>query len=154
MREWQKPLPREMVLQIPHRVRSEIPQARDLRIAAEGNRRNTEAAVRTGGSRVSRRTCAVRSCAPMLEYPTEVQLANTVGFLKASLRSAFIGSSWGGSGISRATTFGHGGTCVSTVGLDEQTIRQYIRNQEEEERRQEQLPLGGLQPPSSPKKGL
>ena len=44
------------------------------------------------------------------------------------------------------------GYCVSTVGLDEQTIRDYIRNQEEEEKRQEQLTLGGLQPPSSPKK--
>jgi hypothetical protein len=30
------------------------------------------------------------------------------------------------------------------VGLDEETIRQYIRNQEKEEERQEQLPLGGL----------
>jgi len=40
------------------------------------------------------------------------------------------------------------------VGLDEQTIRDYIRDQQEEEKRQEQLPFGGLQPPSSPKKGL
>ena len=36
------------------------------------------------------------------------------------------------------------GYCVSTVGLDEATIRQYIRNQEAEEKRQEQLTLGGL----------
>jgi putative transposase len=43
------------------------------------------------------------------------------------------------------------GYCVSTVGLDEEMIRAYIRNQEEEEKRQEQLPLGGLQPPSSRK---
>lgn len=44
---------------------------------------------------------------------------------------------------------------VSTVGSDEQTIRESICNQEEEEeRRQVQLPLGGLQPTSSPKEGL
>ncbi|WP_208617716.1 transposase, partial [Vibrio thalassae] len=36
------------------------------------------------------------------------------------------------------------GYCVSTVGLDEQMIREYIRNQESEEKRQEQLRLSGL----------
>ena len=33
---------------------------------------------------------------------------------------------------------------MSTVGLDEEVIRAYIRNQEEEEKRQEQLEFGGL----------
>ena len=33
------------------------------------------------------------------------------------------------------------GYCVSTVGLDEQTIREYIRNQEAKEKGQEQLQL-------------
>lgn len=41
------------------------------------------------------------------------------------------------------------GYCVSTVGLDEATVRKYIRDQEAEERRQEQLHLGGLWPPAS-----
>ncbi|MCP5113095.1 MAG: IS200/IS605 family transposase, partial [bacterium] len=36
------------------------------------------------------------------------------------------------------------GYCVSTEGLDEKTVRAYIRNQEAEERRQEQLSLEGL----------
>ena len=45
------------------------------------------------------------------------------------------------------------GYCVSTVGLDEQLIREYIRNQEDEEKREEQLTIGGLQPPSLPNKG-
>ncbi len=36
------------------------------------------------------------------------------------------------------------GYCVSTVGLDEQTVRAYMRAQEVEEKRQEQLQLGGL----------
>jgi len=34
--------------------------------------------------------------------------------------------------------------CVSTVGLDEQMIREYIRNQEREEKRQDQMRLAGL----------
>jgi hypothetical protein len=33
---------------------------------------------------------------------------------------------------------------VSTIGLDEAKIRAYIRNQEEEEKRQEQLAFRGL----------
>jgi putative transposase len=36
------------------------------------------------------------------------------------------------------------GYCVSTVELDEQMIRAYIRNQEVEEKRQESLRLEGL----------
>ncbi len=32
----------------------------------------------------------------------------------------------------------------STVGLDEQMIREYIKNQEREEKRQEQMRLDGL----------
>ncbi len=36
------------------------------------------------------------------------------------------------------------GYCASTVGLDEQMIREYIKNQEREEKRQEQLRLEGL----------
>jgi putative transposase len=35
---------------------------------------------------------------------------------------------------------------VSTVGLDEQVIREYIGNQEQEEKRQEALQLKGLEP--------
>ena len=36
------------------------------------------------------------------------------------------------------------GYCVSTVGLDEQMIRQHIRNQEDEDKREEQMRLRGL----------
>jgi putative transposase len=36
------------------------------------------------------------------------------------------------------------GFCVSTVGLDEKKIREYISNQESEEKRQEQMQFSGL----------
>jgi putative transposase len=36
------------------------------------------------------------------------------------------------------------GYCVSTVGLDENVIRAYIRNQEKEEKRQERTLFEGL----------
>jgi putative transposase len=45
------------------------------------------------------------------------------------------------------------GYCVSTVGLDEEMIKDYIRNQESEERREEAAQMGLFQPPSGGKGG-
>ena len=39
------------------------------------------------------------------------------------------------------------GYCVSTVGLCEQMMREYIRTQEQEEKRQAQMKLAGLESP-------
>ena len=87
-----------------------------------------------------------------LSIPPKYSVANTVGFLKGKsairIHREFLGRERNFTGFH----FWARGYCVSTVGLDEQTIREYIRSQEEEEKRQEQLTLGGLQPPSSPKK--
>jgi len=44
-------------------------------------------------------------------------------------------------GISSGIAFGRGGFFVSTVGRDEEVIRNYIRNQEEEDQRLEQMNL-------------
>ena len=40
------------------------------------------------------------------------------------------------------------GYFVSTVGTDEETIREYIRRQEQEDRRLDQLSMFGEEPPS------
>ena len=40
--------------------------------------------------------------------------------------------------------FWNRGYCLSTVGLKEQVIREYIRNQEQKEKCQEQIRLAGL----------
>ncbi len=89
-----------------------------------------------------------------LSIPPKYSVANTIGFLKGKsairIHREYLGKQRGFTGYH----FWARGYCVSTIGLDEETIRQYIRKQEEEEKRQEELPLGGLQPPSSPKKGL
>ena len=89
-----------------------------------------------------------------LSIPPKYSVANTVGFLKGKsairIHREYLGKDRNFTGYH----FWARGYYVSTVGLDEQTIREYIRNQEEEEKRQEQLPYGGLQSPSSPKKGL
>jgi putative transposase len=89
-----------------------------------------------------------------LGIPPKYSVANTIGFLKGKsairIHREFLGKDRNFTGYH----FWARGYCASTVGLDEQTIRDYIRDQEEEEKRQERLPFGGLEPPSSPKKGL
>jgi putative transposase len=83
-----------------------------------------------------------------LSIPPKYSVANTIGFLKGKsairIHREFLGKDRNFTGYH----FWARGYCVSTVGLDEQTIRDYIRKQEEEEKRQEQLPFGGLKPPS------
>ena len=82
-------------------------------------------------------------------------VANTVGFLKGKsaiiIHREFLGHQKNFTGYH----FRARGYYVSTGGLDWETAREYIRNQEEEEKRQESLPFGGgPRPPSPPKKGL
>jgi len=79
-----------------------------------------------------------------LSIPPKFSVANTVGFLKGKsatrLHREYLGKQRNFTGFH----FWARGYCVSTIGLDEETIRAYIRNQEEEEKRQECLPFGGL----------
>ncbi len=80
----------------------------------------------------------------LLMIPPKYSVANTVGFLKGksairifreylNVRRNFTGRH-----------FWARGYCVRTVGLDEKMIREYIKNQEREEKRQEQLRLYGV----------
>ncbi len=73
----------------------------------------------------------------LLSVPPRYSIAMTVGFLKgkSAIRihrdiSKFKGTLFGRSFWAR-------GYCVSTVGLDESAIRQYIQEQEQHERAQE-----------------
>ena len=75
-------------------------------------------------------------------------MADAIRFLKAGRRSRLpLAASSAGGATTGSFRFSAPGYCVSTVGLDEAKIRQYIREQEEEERRQEVL-LFGLEPPA------
>lgn len=79
-----------------------------------------------------------------LSIPPKYSVANTVGFLKGKsairIHREYLGKRKNFTGFH----FWARGYCVSTVGLDEAVIREYIRNQEEEEKRHEQLNLRGL----------
>ena len=89
-----------------------------------------------------------------LSIPPKVSVANTVGWLKGK---AAIRMHRECLGRERNLTGWHcwaRGYCVRTIGLDEQVIRAYIRNQETEEKRQEQIQLKGLETLSYPQEGL
>ena len=79
-----------------------------------------------------------------LSIPPKFSVANTVGFLKGKsaiqIHRRYLGKQRNFTGFH----FWARGYCVSTVGLDEEMIREYTRNQEVEEKRLEQLSLGGL----------
>ena len=79
-----------------------------------------------------------------LSIPPKFSVANTVGFLKGKsairIHRQFLGQKRNFTGLH----FWARGYCVSTIGLDEAKIRAYIRDQEAEEKRQEQLRLQGL----------
>jgi putative transposase len=79
-----------------------------------------------------------------LRIPPKYSVANTVGFLKGrsaiKIHRQYMGRDRNFTGFH----FWARGYCVSTVGLDEGVIRQHIQDHEEEEKRQEQLALGGL----------
>ncbi|MFQ5471211.1 MAG: IS200/IS605 family transposase, partial [Gammaproteobacteria bacterium] len=79
-----------------------------------------------------------------LMIPPKLNVANTIGFLKGKSAIRIFRDYMQ---VKRNFTVQHfwaRGYCVSTVGLDEEMIREYIRNQEKEEKRQEQMHQAGL----------
>ena len=77
----------------------------------------------------------------LLMIPPKYSVANTDGFLKEKSAMRVFREYMQVKRNFTGRHFWARGYCVSTVGLDEQTIREYIRNQEAEEKRQEQLQL-------------
>lgn len=80
----------------------------------------------------------------LLMIPPKFSVSNTVGFLKGKSAIRIFRDYLQVKRNFRGRHFWARGYCVSTVGLDEQMIREYIRNQESEEKRQEQLNLEGF----------
>tara|TARA_R110002073_G_scaffold168280_2_gene325080 strand:- start:1905 stop:2192 length:288 start_codon:yes stop_codon:yes gene_type:complete len=80
----------------------------------------------------------------LLMIPPKFCVANKIGFLKGKSALRIFRDYMQ---VKRNFTGQHfwvRGYCVSTVGLNEEMIRAYIKNQEREEKHQEQLRLEGL----------
>ena len=78
----------------------------------------------------------------LLGIPPKVSVANTVGFLKGKsairIHREYLGRQRNFTGYHLWAR----GYCVSTVGVAEEVIRDYIRKQEADEKKQEKLELG------------
>ena len=72
-----------------------------------------------------------------LSIPPKYSVANAIGFLKG--KTAIRLHREFGKGQLSGKNFWIRGYCVSTVGLDEETIRQYIRDQERHDSGQTEL---------------
>jgi putative transposase len=79
-----------------------------------------------------------------LSIPPKYSVAHTIGFLKGKSAIRIHRECLGQRRNFTGLHFWAKGYCVSTVGLDEQTIVRYIQNQEAEEKRLEQMQLKGL----------
>ncbi len=75
----------------------------------------------------------------VLSIPPKYSVAMVVGYLKGKsaiqIHREMLGVKKGFTGKS----FWSRGYCVSTVGLDEKTVREYVKNQDEHDRRQDEL---------------
>ena len=79
-----------------------------------------------------------------LSIPPKYSVAHTIGFLKGKSAIRIHRECLGQKRNFTGFHFWAKGYCVSTVGLDEQMIIGYIRNQEAEEKRLEQMQIQGL----------
>ena len=73
----------------------------------------------------------------LLSVPPKYSIAMTIGYLKGKSAVRIHRELFKTKGTLFGRTFWSRGYCVSTVGLDEAMIRQYIQNQEKHERGQE-----------------
>ncbi len=73
-----------------------------------------------------------------LSIPPKHSVAYTIGRLKGKSAVRIHRDYIKGKGNAKGFSFWSTGYCVSTVGLDEEKIRAYIRNQEQKDRQQDQ----------------
>jgi len=77
----------------------------------------------------------------VLSIPPKYSVAMTIGYLKGKSAVRINRELMGTKGTLFGRSFWSRGYCVSTVGLDEDQIRRYVREQEEHDQRQEELDL-------------
>ena len=80
----------------------------------------------------------------LLMIPPKYSVAHTIGFLKGKSAIRIFRDYLRVKRNFTGRHFWARGYCVSTVGLEEKLIQDYIRDQEQEEKRQEQMRLSGV----------
>ena len=74
----------------------------------------------------------------LISVPPKYAVAQVVGFIKGK-SAIWVARTFGRKRSFIGQSFWARGYCVSTVGLDEVMIREYIRTQEEQDKRFDQL---------------
>ena len=77
-----------------------------------------------------------------LSIPPKLSVSNVVGYIKGKSAIAIARHFGGRERNFTGEVFWARGYFVSTVGLDEEMVREYIRNQEREDERYDQMKLG------------
>ena len=143
MREWQSQSHVRWYLQISRCVGAEVSKTGNVRADPTWDWENSSGAV-SAARRWSwwRGTRCRTTLHLLLGIPPKFSVANTGGFLKGKsairIHREYLGRQRNFTGYH----FWAKGYCVSTVGLAEDVIREYIRRQETEEIKQEKLTLG------------
>jgi putative transposase len=83
-----------------------------------------------------------------ISIPPKYAVSNVVGYIKGKSAIQIARKYGGRSRNFTGENFWARGYYVSTVGLDEEVVRAYIRNQEAEDERYDQMKLLDGQPPS------
>ena len=77
-----------------------------------------------------------------LSVPPKYSVSNVVGYIKGKSAISIVRHFGGRQRNFTGEVFWARGYFVSTVGLDEEMVRAYIRNQEQEDERYDQMKLG------------
>lgn len=75
----------------------------------------------------------------VLSIPPKYSVAMVVGYLKGKSAIQIHREMFGVKKGFTGKSFWSRGYCVSTVGLDEKTVREYVKNQDEHDKRQDEL---------------
>ncbi len=76
----------------------------------------------------------------VVSIPPKYSVSQVVGYVKGK-SAIWIARTMGRNRNFLGQNFWARGYCVSTVGLDEETIRQYVRNQEEADKKLDQMAM-------------
>jgi putative transposase len=77
-----------------------------------------------------------------ISIPPKIAVSNVVGYIKGKSAITIVRKFMGRARNFTGEVFWARGYFVSTVGLDEETVRAYIRDQETEDERYDQMKLG------------
>ena len=137
-----EPIPRPMVWQRSRGVGAEVSETRDLRRDATWGWRIVWELCQRHGVELVEGHALSDHVHVLLGIPPKLSVANTVGFLKGKsairIHREYLGRQRNFTGYH----FWARGYCASTVGVAEEVIRDDIRKQEADEKKQEKLELG------------